>query len=47
MTEHNFNLDRELRRLTRALTTSIRSQKQKNEVAQEYEMPVLVKAICA
>lgn len=33
----DFDLDRELRRLTRALTASIRSQKQKNEVAREYE----------
>ena len=37
MTEHNFNLDRELRRLTRALTASIRDKKQKSEVAREYE----------
>lgn len=33
----DFNLDRELRRLTRALTTSIRSQKLKSDVAREYE----------
>lgn len=37
MTEHHFNLDGELRRLTRALTASIRSQKEKNAVAREYE----------
>ena len=33
----DFDLDRELRRLTRALTASIRDKKQKNEVAGEYE----------
>ena len=37
MTEHDFNLTVELRRLTRALTASIRDKKQKNEVAREYE----------
>ena len=33
----DFDLDRELRRLTRALTASIRDKKQKSEVAREYE----------
>ena len=33
----DFEFDRELRRLTRALTASIRDKKQKSEVAREYE----------
>ena len=33
----DFELDREVRRLTRALTASIRDKKQKSEVAREYE----------
>ena len=33
----DFDLDREVRRLTRALTASIRDKKQKSEVAREYE----------
>lgn len=33
----DFDLDRELRRLTRALTASIRDKKQKSEVAREYD----------
>ena len=37
MSTTDFNLDRELRRLTRALTASIRDKKQKSEVAREYE----------
>ena len=39
--DHNsvqdFELDREVRRLTRALTASIRDKKQKSEVAREYD----------
>ncbi len=37
MTEHNFNLDRELRRLTARLTKDIRSKSEKTAVAREYE----------
>ena len=37
MSEHDFNFTGELRRLTSRLTASIRSQKQKNAVAREYE----------
>ena len=37
MSEHDFNLDRELRRLTSRLTVAIHSKKQKSEVSREYE----------
>ena len=37
MSEHDFNLEGELRHLTRALTDSIHSKKQKSAVAREYE----------
>lgn len=38
---YDFNLEGELRRLTRALTASIRDNKQKSEVAREYEDHIL------
>ena len=37
MSEHDFNLEGELRRLTRALTASIRSKSEKSAAAREYE----------
>ena len=37
MSEHDFNLDRELRRLTTRLTASILAKKEKSAVTREYE----------